>query len=69
MLDAGGIQWDYWGGIKVGADIVDVQWKPMDEILDGFPHGAQARYAWRERAELGDTARHALPGIGKNIDA
>lgn len=50
--DAGGIQWDFWEAIKADADIVDVQWKPLDEILDGFRFGAQARYARHEAKEL-----------------
>lgn len=50
--DADGIQWEFWEAIKADADVVDVQWKPLEEILDGFRFGAQARYARQEAKEL-----------------
>ena len=66
--DAGGIQWDFWEAIKAGADIVDVQWKPMDEILDGFRHGAQARYARHEAKELEAFANPGIPSGHRRIE-
>ncbi len=50
--DAEGIQWDFWEAIKAKAVIVDIRWKPMDEILDGFRFSAQAREARQEAKEL-----------------
>jgi hypothetical protein len=66
--DADGIQWDFWEAIKAKADIVDVQWKTMDEILDGFRHGAQARFARREKQEFEEIGKNAPPGIRTSID-
>ena len=66
--DADGIQWDFWEAIKAKANIVDVKWRPMEEILQGFKHGAEARYAWREEEQIGLETPNAPQGIRKNID-
>jgi hypothetical protein len=51
--DVGGNQWDFWEAIRAEADIVKVQWKSMDEILDGFRSGAKSRSALDEAKEWG----------------
>jgi hypothetical protein len=66
--DAGGIQWDFWESIKASADIVDVQWKPLEEILDGFRSGAQARFAQHEGKELDAFANLGIPSPRRLIE-
>lgn len=66
--DADGIQWEFWEAIKAGADVVDVQWKPLDEILDGFRFGAQARYARHEAKELEAFANPGKPSRRRRIE-
>jgi len=67
-MDADGIQWEFWEAIKAGADIVDVKWKSMDQVLDGFRHSAKARFAERERQIFHNEAKDGLPAIRKSID-
>ncbi len=66
--DADGIQWDFWESIKAGADVVEVQWKPLDEILDGFRSSAQARFARHEAKELAALAKPGRASRRRRID-
>lgn len=51
-MDANGRQWDLWESIKQQADIVEVVWQPMDEILEGFRRSGNRRFADKEAEEL-----------------
>ena len=66
--DKDGIQWEFWESIKAGADVVEVKWKPLNEILDGFRNGAQARYAQHEAKELDALARPGKTIRRRRID-
>nr|WP_295776407.1 hypothetical protein [Rhodoferax sp.] len=66
--DASGNQWDFWEAIKGNADVVDVQWKPMEQILEGFRVGAQARYARHEEEDLKAFVIPGKPDGRRHID-
>lgn len=59
--DSNGRVWEFWESIRQQAEITQVIWQPMDQILEGFRKGAGARMAEREVADIGvDTS----PGEG-----
>lgn len=54
--DGQGRVWEFWESIRQEADITEVVWQPMDQILEGFRKSAGARSTDREAVEIGITA-------------
>jgi hypothetical protein len=54
--DRQGRVWEFWESIRQQADIAEVVWQPMDQILEGFRNSAGARSADREADEIGTAA-------------
>lgn len=54
--DRQGRVWEFWESIRQQADITEVVWQPMDQILEGFRKSAGARSADHEADEVATAA-------------
>lgn len=59
--DRQGRVWEFWESIRQQADITEVVWQPMDQILEGFRKSARARSSDRQARDI-DTS------ISKGVD-